>query len=41
MIFENHPNWKPKRMIGVQKMDRNENGKIIRKINPDGLVNSL
>ncbi len=41
MIFEDHPNWKPKRMIGVQKMDRNENGKIIRKINPDGLVNSL
>jgi O-succinylbenzoic acid--CoA ligase len=41
MIFENHPNWKPKRMITVQKIDRNENGKIIRKINPEGLVNSL
>jgi O-succinylbenzoic acid--CoA ligase len=40
-IFENHANWKPRIMIGVQKIERNENGKIIRKRNPDGLVNSL
>jgi O-succinylbenzoic acid--CoA ligase len=40
-IFQNHANWKPKKMISVQKIERNENGKIIRKRNPDGLVNSL
>jgi O-succinylbenzoic acid--CoA ligase len=41
VIFQNHPKWKPKRMIVVQKIDRNENGKIIRKTNPEGLVNSI
>ncbi len=41
LIFENHPNWRPKKIIVVQKIDRNENGKVIRKYNPEGLVDSL
>ena len=41
LIFENHPNWRPKKIIAVQKIDRNENGKVIRKYNPEGLADRI
>jgi O-succinylbenzoic acid--CoA ligase len=41
LIFENHPNWRPRKIVLVQKMDRNENGKIVRKYNPEGMVDSI
>jgi O-succinylbenzoic acid--CoA ligase len=40
-IFRDQPNWKPKIIITVQKIEINENGKVVRKYNPEGLVNRL
>lgn len=40
-FFEQQPNWRPRKVIGVKKIDRNENGKIIRRHSPEGLVDSL
>lgn len=40
-IFCDHAIWKPKKIIAVTNIDRNENGKIVRKNNPIGVVNSI
>ncbi len=40
-IFDGHPIWKPRRVIKVPKIEINANGKIVRKHNPEGLVDCL
>ncbi len=40
-IFLHHAIWRPKKIIAVKSIDRNENGKIVKKNNPIGVVNRL
>lgn len=40
-IFIDQPIWRPKKIIAVLNIERNENGKIVRKNNPVGVANRI
>lgn len=40
-IFHQRPFWKPKKIIGIKKFDRNENGKMVRKYKNEEVVDSF
>ncbi len=40
-IFRLQPLWKPKKIIGIKELDRNENGKMVRKFKNEEVVDSF